>query len=176
MSALKGGGLNSFRYQFGGDTAMAIAELIDNSIQWKKSKKVSVEVRLIEYEDNNQERLSEIQILDNGSGMTEKSLSVCLDFGGGANLGTTQSGRLGKFGLGLPYASCSQSLDYSVYTWQDPDKVLAVRRNHADFGPEDDVPSATVKHTSFGQYLSELNEVSEQFDGESGTLVSVMLG
>ena len=42
---------------------MAIAELIDNSIQWKKSKKVSVEVRLIEYEDNNQERLSEIQIL-----------------------------------------------------------------------------------------------------------------
>lgn len=171
MSALKGGGLNSFRYQFGGDTAMAIAELVDNSIQWKKTKKVSIEVRLIEYEINNEERLREIQILDNGQGMSKESLAVCLDFGGGANLGTKQAGRLGKFGLGLPYASCSQSLDYSVYSWQSSDKVSFVRRNHADYGPNDDVLSANVISTNFEDYLSELNGLSDQFDKQSGSLV-----
>jgi hypothetical protein len=171
MGALKGGGLNSFRYQFGGDTAMAIAELIDNSIQWKKGEKVSVEVRLIESEIDGDERLTEIQILDNGIGMNDTSLGVCLDFGGGANIGTIQAGRLGKFGLGLPYSSCSQSLNYSVYSWQQKNDILRVNRNHSDFGPNDDVPSCSVERLDFDSELKEINGLSEQFDPNSGTLV-----
>ena len=173
MSALKGGGLNSFRYQFGGDTAMAIAELIDNSIQWKKSKKAIIEIRLIESSETEggEERLREIQILDCGEGMSEESLGICLDFGGGANLGTTQSGRLGKFGLGLPYASCSQSLNYSVFSWQSQDKLFSVNRNHADYGPNDDVLSCETHSSTFDESISEINDLSDHFDPNSGTLV-----
>lgn len=172
MSALKGGGLQSFRYQFGGDTAMAIAELIDNSIQWKKDEKSIVEVRLIERYDADAggSRLAEIQVLDNGLGMDAKTISTCLDFGGGANLGTKEDGRLGKFGLGLPYASCSQSLNYTVYSWQNQD-ILAVQRNHFDYGPEDNVLSCEPFKANFDKVTNQLNRQSEAFSRKSGTLV-----
>ena len=47
-SVLLGAGLDSYRYQFGGKTEHALAEIIDNSIQWRKEGcEARVEVNVI---------------------------------------------------------------------------------------------------------------------------------
>ncbi|HNI26232.1 MAG TPA: ATP-binding protein, partial [Leptospiraceae bacterium] len=101
------------------NTAYAVAELIDNSIQAKAD---CVELLLAEKEmplnKNSAMRLYEIAILDNGSGMDEKTLRMSLQFGNGTNLGTVQEDSIGRFGMGLPASSISQCTKVEVWSWQ----------------------------------------------------------
>ena len=49
-SIINGAGLNSLRSQFNAGTTYAIAEIIDNSIQWKRSDvDCDINIVLIEY-------------------------------------------------------------------------------------------------------------------------------
>ena len=105
MSIINGAGLNAFRSQFTAGTTYALAEVIDNSIQWKQKNK-SAEINIVFIESQPGLHVREIFIIDNGVGMDKETIYSCLDFGGGRNHGTTEDGRLGKFGLGLPYSSC----------------------------------------------------------------------
>ncbi|MDB4902210.1 MAG: ATP-binding region ATPase domain protein [Mucilaginibacter sp.] len=102
------------------NTAYAIAELIDNSIQHGATI-----VDLICLEDDVQiatsktvSRISEIAVLDNGQGMNAETLQKALQFGNGTNLGKENQKGIGKFGMGLPSSSISQAVRVDVWSWQ----------------------------------------------------------
>ena len=99
------------------NTAYALAELIDNSIDakakhidiicYEQQEPVQIRVRW---------RLQEIGVLDNGYGMSKETLVQALRFGGRQPGGIR---RIGKYGMGLPTASVSTCRRVDVWTWQD---------------------------------------------------------
>ena len=106
------------------NTAHALAELIDNSVQARASEveviclEESVRVRTKVWR-----RLSRIGVLDNGFGMEPQVLQVALQFGNGTHL-ADRSG-IGRFGMGLPNSSISQCRRVDVWTWQSgPDNAV----------------------------------------------------
>ena len=106
------------------NTAYALAELIDNSVQ---AHAENVEVICLEaYRQVNERasrRIQAIGILDNGDGMTPETLRLALQFGNGTHL-TDRKG-IGRFGMGLPNSSISQCRRVEVWTWQNgPDNAM----------------------------------------------------
>ena len=104
------------RYQ---NTAFAVAELIDNSVD---ADATFVDVLFVEREEMANERsvtrLSEIAVADNGIGMSGSTLVTALRFGGRGSDARVQGGR-GKYGVGLPTSSLSQCCQVDVWTWQE---------------------------------------------------------
>ena len=105
------------------DAAHAIAELVDNSIQAGVAvrKKTDVEV-LCEVKEEyaaerNVQRIQEIAVYDNGSGMSPEVMRIALQFGNGTHLEESSNG-MGKFGMGLPNSSVSQCKHVDVYSWK----------------------------------------------------------
>ena len=100
------------------NTAYAIAELIDNAIQAQAS---DIELLCCERETlvnkRNRRNIHQVAVLDNGLGMDREVLGRALQFGNGAYL-DDRSG-IGRFGMGLPSSSISQSRKVEVWTWQD---------------------------------------------------------
>ena len=106
------------------NTAYALAELIDNSIQANAS---DIEVICIQerklVKKREAKRISAIGVLDNGSGMSPEILRLALQFGNGTRL-NDRSG-IGRFGMGLPSSSISQCRRVEVWTWQSgPDNAM----------------------------------------------------
>ena len=97
------------------NTAYALAELIDNSIQ-ANAKIVEVFCRE-ERTHGEYRRLSEIAVYDNGEGMTRDTLCKALQFGNGTRLDVLNG--MGRFGMGLPNASISQCSHIDIWTWQN---------------------------------------------------------
>ena len=105
------------------NTAYAIAELIDNSIEADAEQ---IELLCMEQrytvKARQRNRISEIAVLDNGTGMDVRTLLDALKFGGGTRHDSGQG--IGKYGMGLPTSSMSQCKRVEVWTWQDgPDSV-----------------------------------------------------
>ena len=104
------------RYQ---NTAFAVAELIDNSVD---AEATFVDVLFVEREEMANERsvtrLSEIAVADNGIGMSGSTLVTALRFGGRGSDARVQGVR-GKYGVGLPTSSLSQCRQVDVWTWQE---------------------------------------------------------
>ena len=100
------------------NTAYAIAELIDNSIEanagqidllcMEEPQRVGAQTR---------RRVSEVAVLDNGDGMDVKTLLDALKFGGGTRHNSDRG--IGKYGMGLPTSSMSQCKRVDVWTWQE---------------------------------------------------------
>ena len=89
------------------NTAYALAELIDNSIQ--AGAKTVRFVCFEAYEKVNatsRRRIQKIAILDDGYGMDEETLYMALEFGASKNKEDPEG--MGKFGMGLPNSSISQ--------------------------------------------------------------------
>ena len=106
------------------NTAYALAELIDNSVQ---ANATSVEIICIEaygqINERSRRRIQAIGILDNGDGMLPETLRLALQFGNGTHL-TDRKG-IGRFGMGLPNSSISQCRRVEVWTWQNgPDNAM----------------------------------------------------
>ena len=102
------------------NTAYAIAELIDNSIE---ADAELIELLCMEefqmVKSRERQRVSEIAVLDNGTGMDLKTLFEALKFGGGTrHIPATGFGKIGKYGMGLPTSSMSQCTRVDVWTWQ----------------------------------------------------------
>lgn len=99
------------------NTAYALAELIDNSVQAKASlvELICVE-EMVQLSDRKRRRLKSIGVLDDGEGMSPDLLRHALQFGYGTHL-NDRSG-IGRFGIGLPNASISQGRRVDVWTWQ----------------------------------------------------------
>ena len=100
------------------NTAYAIAELIDNSIEASAER---VELLCMEQagvvQSRTRRRVSEIAVLDNGTGMDARTLLDALKFGGGTRHASIRG--IGKYGMGLPTSSMSQCKKVEVWTWQD---------------------------------------------------------
>lgn len=106
------------------NTAYALAELIDNSVQ---ANATNVEVVCMEaylqVNARSSRRIQTIGILDNGDGMSPETLRLALQFGNGTHL-TDRKG-IGRFGMGLPNSSISQCRRVEVWTWQNgPDNAM----------------------------------------------------
>ncbi|ATX81730.1 Histidine kinase-, DNA gyrase B-, and HSP90-like ATPase [Mariprofundus ferrinatatus] len=100
------------------NTASAVAELIDNSIEAKAK-----DIQIITFEEavfqgaRTTYRINELAVYDDGGGMPPSVLEICLQFGNGTRL-SSRSG-IGRFGIGLPNASVSQAKRIDVYSWQN---------------------------------------------------------
>jgi len=151
------------------NTAYAIAELIDNSLQHGSSK-----VDLICVEDDFKiglktvSRISEIAVLDNGKGMNKEVLQKALQFGNGTNLDKAAQTSIGKFGMGLPSSSISQAVRVDVWSWQNG--ILNALHTYIDvdeisYGNMSDVPEPQISKIP-SKWLQIVNEIEN-----SGTLV-----
>ena len=100
------------------NTAYAIAELIDNSIE---ADAPQIELLCMEktqpVHSRMRNQIFEIAVLDNGTGMDDKTLVEALKFGGGTRHYLKRG--IGKYGMGLPTSSMSQCKRVDVWTWQD---------------------------------------------------------
>ena len=98
-------------------TALAVSELIDNSVDAYANK---VELLCLERRERVQVRehwkIYELAVLDNGSGMTGDVLVQALRFGARV---AQKPRTIGKYGMGLPTSSVSQCRRVDVWTWQD---------------------------------------------------------
>lgn len=90
--------------------ATALAELIDNSLQ-ADARTIAITI-----ERPGPETSPVIQVRDDGYGMDRVQLEACLQFGGTARFNDRRS--FGRFGMGLPAASLSQSREVEVAAWQ----------------------------------------------------------
>ncbi len=91
--------INSLR-AFGYDVAMAIADLVDNSV-FAQARTIT-----IDYDWNNGKPW--VRILDDGKGMSEPQLKEAMRLGSTNPLEVREATDLGRFGLGLKTASFSQ--------------------------------------------------------------------
>jgi len=107
------------------DTAHALAELIDNSIQAGLSNNEVTDVQVIcidtveRVSERKRQKINEIAVFDNASGMDKDLLRISLQFGNGSNLTENKQTSIGKFGMGLPNASISQCCHVDVWSWQN---------------------------------------------------------
>jgi len=117
--------INSMRSSGYRDTAHALAELIDNSIQAGLAVNSLTEVEVIcidkiEFSsDRKRQSINQIAVYDNAAGMDKDALRVALQFGNGSNLSKDKQTSIGKFGMGLPNASISQCCRVDVWSWRD---------------------------------------------------------
>ncbi|MFF9195907.1 ATP-binding protein [Streptomyces sp. NPDC014779] len=97
------------------NTAYALAELIDNSID---AKATLVEVfaceKPVKVGTRTSHRVETIAVLDNGHGMEPPQLRRALKYGDGQG---ADPGRIGRFGMGLPNSSMSQCTRLDVWSW-----------------------------------------------------------
>jgi hypothetical protein len=102
------------------NTAYAIAELMDNSIE---AGATTVELlcaeKEVQLEERRRKRVEQLAVLDNGKGMTAEVLRMALQFGNGTHLKRADRSGIGRFGMGLPASSISQCKRVDVWTWQD---------------------------------------------------------
>jgi hypothetical protein len=99
------------------DVSSAVAELVDNSLQ-AGARTIRVFVR----EDHDTTREVTIGVLDDGRGMAGDTLRDALRFGGSERFDDRTG--LGRFGMGLPNSSVSQTRRVDVFTWQRPNDYL----------------------------------------------------
>jgi hypothetical protein len=149
------------------NTAYALAELIDNSIQADASE---VELICVEkYEQINSQkrlRLQEIGTIDNGNGMSAQTLAIALQFGNGTHL--EDRAGIGRFGMGLPNSSISQCRRLDVWTWTNgPDNAI---HSYLDVGDIQSGVKDRVPLPSPSPVPAKWRERSEVL-GTSGTLV-----
>jgi len=69
--------------------------------------------------ERRRQRISEIAVYDNASGMDAETLRIALQFGNGTHLQQAAQNGIGKFGMGLPNASISQCRRVDVWSWQN---------------------------------------------------------
>ena len=110
--------IETFRDNGYKDTASAISELIDNSIDAKaKNIQIIVFEKTVTKANRPMKEISEIAIVDDGSGMNEEDLKTSLQFGNGTKFEKKEG--IGKFGIGLPNASVSQCKHVEIFTWMN---------------------------------------------------------
>jgi hypothetical protein len=103
------------------NTASALAELIDNSIE-ANADTVQVitfeeSVPPVGYSTRTVNKIVKIAVYDDGKGMGKDVLAIALQFGNGTRLESRKG--MGRFGIGLPNASVSQCSRVEVYSWQN---------------------------------------------------------
>ena len=105
------------------NTAYAIAELIDNSVQaGAKNIELLCCDRVVPINKQERRTIHQIAVADDGCGMNEEILEDSLQYGSGTRL-EDRSG-IGRWGVGLLNSSISQGKLVEVYTWRDSKSPL----------------------------------------------------
>lgn len=145
------------------NTAYAIAELIDNSVQ---AGAHNIELlccdRVIPVDKQERRTIHQIAVADDGCGMSKTVLEDSLQYGNGTRL-KDRSG-IGRFGVGLLNSSISQGKLVEVYTWKNNQKPLYSYAAVED--DDEDVPIPIIKEID-GVW----KQFSECVSRPSGTLV-----
>lgn len=151
------------------DTAHAVAELVDNSIQAGANK---VSIICVEAYDSQgmraRKRVQEIYVLDNGCGMESAVLRAALQFGNGTRLSRDNQNGMGKFGMGLPNSSISQCERVDVWSWK---RAGLTEYSYLDV---QEIRQGTLKEVPIPVESTIPKVISSLFEkeiGESGTLV-----
>ena len=152
------------------NTAYAIAELIDNSIE---AGAPLIELLCMEEPQMGRERMrrlvSEVAVLDNGTGMDVKTLLEALKFGGGTRHDSDRG--IGKYGMGLPTSSMSQCKRVDVWTWQDgPNSVWHSSIDADDIEHGDHLVPLPDRETPIPETWRRAGS-DEIYEKRSGTLV-----
>lgn len=92
------------------DTASAVAELVDNSLQAG-----ATEISILFTADDREKHPLVLKVIDNGCGMDSRTLRIALRFGGSTRFNDREG--LGRYGMGLPNSSLSQAQRVTVHTW-----------------------------------------------------------
>ena len=155
------------------DTAHAIAELIDNSIQAGEGVNPTTEVEVLcvdRFKTVNvkkRRQLDEIAVYDNACGMDAKTLRDALQFGNGTRLARPKQKGIGKFGMGLPNASISQCSKLEVWSWRDGKCFYTyLDVDQIEKGSQSEVPAPTP-----GTIPERWRELIRDPLGDHGTLV-----
>ncbi|WP_031168024.1 ATP-binding protein [Streptosporangium roseum] len=147
------------------NTAYALAELIDNSID-AKAKLVEVFAceSPVQVATRTSHRVETIAVLDNGTGMDAETLRRALKFGDGRG---NDRQRIGRFGMGLPNSSMSQCTKLEVWSWTNgPGNAMHTYLDLIEINDgRDDVPAP--KLSPLPEYWRDLSEGL----GSTGTLV-----
>jgi len=124
------------------NTAYAIAELIDNSVQaGARNVELLCCDRVIPVNKQERRTIHQIAVADDGCGMSREVLEDSLQYGNGTRL-EDRSG-IGRFGVGLLNSSISQGKLVEVYTWKNNQRPLYSYAAVED--DDEDVPVATEK-------------------------------
>lgn len=92
----------------------AISELVDNSFE-AGANRVKITFCKTQTDDC-------LTVADNGKGMDKETLGYALQFGGSSRYNSRIG--FGRYGMGLPNSSLSQSRRVDVFTWQKNSKTL----------------------------------------------------
>ncbi len=149
------------------DTASALAELIDNSIEAGADNiQIIMFEKLFEGKKRSIKKIERIAIYDDGCGMSPEVLLLSLQFAVGTRM---KGGKgIGRFGIGLPNASVSQCRRAEVYSWQARDKCF---RTYLDI---DEIKEAKQQNANMPQQCDFPRDIINEIDGEirdSGTIV-----
>jgi hypothetical protein len=155
------------------DTAYALAELIDNSIQAGEgvNEQTAVELLCVDrvtlVSTRQTRRLHRLAVYDNASGMDAATLRMALQFGNGTRLTPDRRRGIGKFGMGLPNASISQCKRVDVWTWEKG-KVLT---SHLDVEEIEKKKQKEVPAPQPAELPKEWRRLIRDKVGPHGTLV-----
>ncbi len=114
--------LNSMEFT-GYDLTMAVAELLDNSLDEDSTDiKIVMTVAKVLVRHNSNNKVVKLAVIDNGNGMTPEVLQKALTVGGSTHSIDQYKGKkksIGKFGMGLPQASLNMAKIVHVWSWQN---------------------------------------------------------
>ena len=133
-------------------TAAAISELVDNSLEAGASR---IDITLAEAPEPHP---IQIEVVDNGAGMSRDLLPLSLQFGGTTRFNKRDG--LGRYGMGLPNGGLSQARCIEVLTWQSPQSVWMVRL------ALDEITSGSTMHVAPPVHVSDVHTASR-----TGTIV-----
>jgi hypothetical protein len=171
-----GAGIDSYK---AGDytTYSALCEIIDNSIQ-AKAKNIHIivaEEKAISPSGKNIKLISDIIIYDDGCGISKDIMDICLVHGGSDRLNADEG--LGKFGHGLPEASCTQADRTNVYSWQNSNDAYRTYFDFDELRPQTDPRLPDTEKVELAKELLHpiktiiKNGNFSQFNSESGTII-----
>ena len=150
------------------DTAMALGELIDNSLQAGSTKvDVLVSEKNVKVRSRRVWQVAEIAVLDNGCGMDPVLQQRALRFGDGEH--HKQRGGMGKFGVGLPQASISQARRIDVWAWQNG--IKSAKHTYIDLADKKWKKRGKILAADDQMIPSKWLEQGGGTAGKSGTLV-----
>lgn len=154
------------------DSAYAVAELIDNSIQAAEDLDRPVKVELICVDKTGREAgarrsLHKLAVYDNACGMDPETLRMALQFGVGSHKDFAKQLGIGKFGMGLPNSSISQCRRVDVWSWRDGQTY----HTYLDIDEVEDQTMEEVPEPQPATLPADWIELIADDIGDSGTLV-----
>ena len=151
------------------NTASALAELIDNSIEASADTVQIItfeeSVAPVGYSTRTVNKIVKIAVYDDGKGMGKDVLAIALQFGNGTRLESRKG--MGRFGIGLPNASVSQCSRVEVYSWQN-------RECFSTYLDVDEIKQNESQYTNAVKKCGMPTEILGHIEGdigESGTLI-----